>query len=155
VGFADVGVPIGHNLGVLRGLASGLSSYLSMLTTDPSLSPASEYAQTLQEEVRVINIRLNDIRFSDIAPPDTEAEEHARVHLEQTAADIIEDETLLEKKELESLEDMLSSMGTSSTVPSARPTMQSVVQIYDRLHSICKDLEVDINADTPSPFLRS
>ncbi|KAN0087842.1 hypothetical protein V8E55_006463 [Tylopilus felleus] len=70
-GFAEVGVPLGRELGNLRGVAAAIRSFLS------SQSPESLEL----EEIRSISSLLSTIQFSDIAPRDLEAEQHAKEHL--------------------------------------------------------------------------
>ncbi|KAF8999195.1 hypothetical protein BDZ89DRAFT_1051351 [Hymenopellis radicata] len=70
--FAQTGVPLGHQLGILRGTASVLVSVLSK----------QQGSSALLDDARSISSALANVRFSDIAPRDLEAEEHARQHLE-------------------------------------------------------------------------
>ncbi|KAH0832272.1 hypothetical protein J3R83DRAFT_13265 [Lanmaoa asiatica] len=70
-GFSNVGVPLGRELGNLRGAVAAIGSLLN------SQSPDSQEL----EELRTISSILSTIRFSDIAPRDLEAEQHAKEHL--------------------------------------------------------------------------
>ncbi|KAK1225988.1 hypothetical protein PQX77_000679 [Marasmius sp. AFHP31] len=135
-GFAQVGAPIGREVGLLRGIASGLVSYLSTSKGLPD--------QDVQlVEAREIAASLSNIRFSDIAPRDLEAEQHAREHLEMEGEDADDDtdvnEELAEKRRMEGLEDMLSQMtaGTHSMAgEQKRPTMEDVHRLKDRLQRL-------------------
>ncbi|KAG9315435.1 hypothetical protein JVU11DRAFT_3045 [Chiua virens] len=70
-GFADVGVPLGRELGKLRGVAAAIGSFLN-----------SQNPNSLDlEELHAISAILSTIHFSDIVPPDLEAEQHAKEHL--------------------------------------------------------------------------
>lgn len=123
-GFANVGVPIGRELGTLRGIASALIAFLSEDGHDPTLSEL--------EEARAIATALSQIRFSDIAPGDLEAEQHAREHLE----DINDDPAISQKRDMESLEDMLSHLAAGSgegTPRRTRPTREDVAKLKERL----------------------
>ena len=64
-------MPLGRELGNLRGAAAAIRSLLS------SQRPESQEL----EEIRSISSSLSTIRFSDIAPHDFEAEQHAKEHL--------------------------------------------------------------------------
>lgn len=95
------------------------------------------------EETRTIANQLANIRFSDIAPPDLEAEEHAREHMERTGEDMVMDsEELEEKKNVESLEDMLAGMSAGSRADDQprRPTMLDFEDLKKRLESVASQL---------------
>ncbi|KAG7447322.1 uncharacterized protein BT62DRAFT_892270 [Guyanagaster necrorhizus] len=130
-GFAQVGVPIGHELGLLRGIASVLAAFLSSATDQG------------QEEARSISSALSSIRFSDIAPRDLEAEEHAREHLEDGAPEL---EEIDEKKKMEDLEDMLNrlSAGKSLRADEARPTLEDLQHLRERLKNLMERLGLDV-----------
>ncbi|KAK0236914.1 hypothetical protein EDD85DRAFT_907735 [Armillaria nabsnona] len=127
-GFAQVGAPMGHELGLLRGIASVLTAFLSS-ASDPD-----------REEARSISSALSSIRFSDIAPRDLEAEEHAREHLEDGV------EEIEEKRKFEDLEDMLSrlSAGESITVDEGRPTLEDLQQLKERLKTLMERLGLEV-----------
>ncbi|KAG7098383.1 hypothetical protein E1B28_000341 [Marasmius oreades] len=135
-GFAQVGAPIGREIGLLRGVASGLVSYLS---TSKGLSD-----QDIQlVEAREIAAGLSGIRFSDIAPRDLEAEQHAREHLEMEGKDADDDmdinEELAEKRKMEGLEDMLSRLAAETHSPDGgqkRPTTEDVQRLKVRLQTL-------------------
>ncbi|EGN98029.1 hypothetical protein SERLA73DRAFT_26694, partial [Serpula lacrymans var. lacrymans S7.3] len=98
-GFASVGVPLGRKLGNLRGV---ISAVLSVLGSQPDSQPSAD----LLIEAREIAAALANIRFSDIAPPDLEAEQHAREHLDKDDLPLGAGEESEQKRKLESLEDM-------------------------------------------------
>ncbi|KAJ8074796.1 hypothetical protein PM082_019121 [Marasmius tenuissimus] len=136
IGFAQVGAPLGREIGLLRGIASGLVSYLSTSKGLPDQDPQLV-------EAREIAAALSNIRFSDIAPRDLEAEQHAREHLEMEGEDADDDmdvnEELAEKRKMEGLEDLLSQMtaGTHSTIgKQRRPTVEDVHRLKDRLRTL-------------------
>lgn len=105
-GFADVGVPLGRELGNLRGAVAALGSFLK-----------SQEPDSLElEELRSISSVLSAIRFSDIAPPDLEAEQHAREHLD------LDDRTVVEN----------TPSGTE-TVPRKSQKMEDVAKLKERL----------------------
>ena len=129
-GFATIGVPIGRELGSLRGIASALTAFLS---------DASEL-----QEVRAISASLSQIRFSDIAPRDIEAEQHAREHIDD-APGIAQTEELSQKRDMENLEDMLSqlSAGPRDCTPT-RPTREDVAKLRERLALLSKRHALDL-----------
>ncbi|KIL64361.1 hypothetical protein M378DRAFT_126775 [Amanita muscaria Koide BX008] len=132
-GFAQVGAPLGRELGVLRGIASALVGFLSS-----SKAPSSSLI-----EARDIAAQLSKVRFSDIAPPDLEAEAHAREHLanEDDAAEVDVPEEVVEKQKMERLEDMLEGMSASSDgTRIARPTVDDVRILKERLYALCSSI---------------
>ncbi|TFK71557.1 hypothetical protein BDN72DRAFT_764773 [Pluteus cervinus] len=140
-GFAQVGAPIGHQLGFLRGLASGLNSYLK------SAKPqgGADDNERLVAEIRQITSNLSDIRFSDIMPPDLEAEEHARQHLVQEGEAMDESEEIAEKKNVERIEDMFASLSAGANPDRlTRPTTQDLHRLSQQLKSICTRLNFNI-----------
>ncbi|KAK0431678.1 hypothetical protein EV421DRAFT_1911660 [Armillaria borealis] len=130
-GFAQVGAPIGHELGLLRGIASVLTAFLSS-TSDPD-----------REEAQSISSALSSIRFSDIASRDLEAEEHAREHLEDGVS---EPEEIEEKRKIEDLEDMLNrlSAGKSIKADEGRPTLEDLQQLKERLKTLMERLSLEV-----------
>ena len=142
-GFANVGAPIGRQLGILRGIASALLSSLRSSASDPQKA-------TAVEQLREIASQLGAIRFSDIAPPDLEAERHAREHLgdrrleeaDETEASVPEE--VQDKRAIESLEDMLAQMGSGST-PTKRPSIDDVNELQKRLLAICRQLGLSLH----------
>ncbi|KAF9517172.1 hypothetical protein BS47DRAFT_1339882 [Hydnum rufescens UP504] len=102
-GFETYGVPIGREIGMLRGLASALLIFLSREDKDNHPDPRDARqkesptgvpeAERPEEQVRVwldpTNIRtevteivraLADVRLASLIPPDVEAIEHAKEH---------------------------------------------------------------------------
>lgn len=127
-GFAEVGVPIGRELGHLRGIAAALLAFLS--------SDATEHAHLMQQ-VREIDARLLAVHFRDIAPRDEEAERHAREHgLDDR--DLGLDESMVGQNDVEDLVDGLARMNTGSrTVTLQKPTMEDIMRLKDALGGIC------------------
>jgi hypothetical protein len=139
-GFADIGAPLGRELGVLRGTSSAVLSFVTS-------SPANALKNNVIAEARDIAAQLSNVRFSDIAPRDLDAEEHARQHLLSDPEDIVTNEELMEKRQVEGLEDMLSKLtaGGSGGMGQGRPTMDDVRRLKDRLETLCR--EVGLNLD--------
>ncbi|GJE85540.1 Yae1 family protein [Phanerochaete sordida] len=134
-GFAQTGAPLGRNLGLLRGFSSSIASFLS----SSSAQDLADRAQLL-EEVRAISSALSNVRFSDIVPPDMQAIEHAKEHLED-AEDVVTSEELQEKRNMESLEDLMNRMGAApSAKQTDRPTAEDVAQLEQRLHALAHTL---------------
>ncbi|KAJ3838056.1 hypothetical protein F5878DRAFT_652273 [Lentinula raphanica] len=143
-GFATVGVPIGREIGILRGVISALLSYVSLHGEN---LPGGE--STLIE-VRSIASQLSNIRFADIAPRDLEAEEHAREHLEMVDEDAeTENEELVQKRAMEGLEDMLASLGSGPDphfpAQQRKPTMEDVGTLKERTLSLCALMKLDVH----------
>ena len=133
-GFAQVGAPLGRELGILRGVASALVSFLAS-----SGSPPSTLANA-----RDISAQLASVRFSDIAPPDLEAEAHAREHLDDGESydiDIDMPDELAEKRKLEKLEDMLAGMTANEHKGGTiRPTIEDVGMLKEGLYALCETI---------------
>ena len=154
-GFAKVGAPIGRELGIPRGLSSAL---LASLSRPPSSSastgsvPSAFDAAALADELREIAAALANVRFSDIAPPDLEAIAHAREHLESSnvmdqdddAADLTDpaklNEEIKDKRDIESLEDLMAQMGSSNAAAPARPTADDVARLKERILGVASRL---------------
>ncbi|KAI0720541.1 hypothetical protein C8T65DRAFT_567670 [Cerioporus squamosus] len=160
-GFARVGAPIGRELGILRGLCSALLAFLArpVPASSPFSSSQHSHDSALANEVREIAAALANVRFSDIAPPDLDAIAHAREHLESSntmdedddAADLTDpaklNEEIKDKRDMESLEDLMARMGapgtTSSVSPApARPTANDVARLKERLMGIAQGLRL-------------
>ena len=128
---------MGRQIGHLRGMASALFALLST----PSFAPQNGNKEELLREARAISSDLAEIRFSDIAPPDLQAEQHAREHLESADAEerdfeVEMSDEVKQKRDLENLEDMMTRMGagaTTSAVDKTRPTMSDVEKLAGRL----------------------
>lgn len=145
-GFAQTGVPIGRRIGLLRGTSSVLLSILTSQAPLPHILAPER--NNLATEARDISSRLNEIRFSDIAPPDLDAEQHAREHLDSAEGDdrdmdIDLSDELTSKREVESLEDMMNRMGAgslSAAEKKGRPTTEDVAQLAERLVNLANRL---------------
>jgi hypothetical protein len=141
-GFAHVGAPLGHELGVLRGIASALLSFLPM---NSSHRPEQE---AMIIEARDIASQLANIRFVDIAPRDLEAEEHARQHMETDDSELEMDEEVAEKRKMEELEDMLAQLTAGTNTGqnrSGRPTAEDTRLLKARLQVLTQALGLSIN----------
>ncbi|KZT28873.1 hypothetical protein NEOLEDRAFT_1145623 [Neolentinus lepideus HHB14362 ss-1] len=101
-GFAQDGAPLGRELGLLRGACAALVSFLAASTDDNA---------GVLREARDISAQLANVRFSDIAPRDEEAEQHAREHLAEEEDEIGMEmqggEEAAERRRMERLEDMM------------------------------------------------
>ncbi|KAF9028049.1 hypothetical protein BDZ89DRAFT_951722 [Hymenopellis radicata] len=137
--FAEIGVPLGRELGRLRGTAAVVVSVLS--------KQQLEGPSALLDEARSISSALANVRFSDIAPRDLEAEEHARQHLEMEAEEDVPEE-VDQKRRMEGLEDMLNRLSAgaiTSTAETSRPTMDDVHALKDRLDKLIQQMGLNIN----------
>ncbi|KAI0027742.1 hypothetical protein K488DRAFT_60556 [Vararia minispora EC-137] len=125
-GYAFVGIPLGHELGFLRGQASALHTILST-------SPAPDCIQVV--EARAIMDGLAVVRFTDIAPRDLEAEQHAREHLEMMDETMDENLGLVERRRTEQVEDKMRVLSAGPGIPkdSRRPTVDDVKALKKRL----------------------
>lgn len=140
MGFANVGVPIGRELGLLRGASSVVLAFLN------KSSGISEKAQMLAE-AQEISSQLSRVRFSDIIPRDLEAEAHAREHLEAEGVELDMNEEIADKREVEGLEDLLANLSADngkSRERHARPTMDDVQFLKDRLRLLTNRLDLRI-----------
>lgn len=164
-GFAQVGAALGRKIGLLRGVVAALTSFLSnpKFAVDSGSSSSSITVQDdttreqLLHEAREISSALNEIRFSDIAPPDLEAQKHAREHLlssrehqntnddHLTKMDLDMDleidlgDEIAHKRDIEKLEDLFTQMDPGSVSSGGkskkkeRPTLEDVGVLEDRL----------------------
>lgn len=109
----------------MRGVISAIASYLSSNGLGESTAIVT---------AREISSSLAGVRFSDIVPVDYEAEQHAREHLDADDP-IRQSEELLQKREMEGLEDMLQKLTASSANgPShSRPTREDVSCMKERI----------------------
>jgi len=117
-GYSKTGFPIGRELGVLRGVAANLLAYLTASNNSSSSTSSSgampngtpsdgnDQASLVGETRNIVRL-LGKIRLVDLAPRDLEAEEHARSHGEEIELPM----ELQDKRDMESLEDSLESMG--------------------------------------------
>ena len=159
-GFAQVGVPLGRELGILRGLCSALLAVLGRAQPHSSQLPSHGFAESgaLLAEVRDIAARLADVRLSDIASLDPEAVAHAREHLADAAMSVDNpndedddedvdpaalNEEIRDKRDMEGLEDLMARMGAGAgpaPAPRARPTAEDVARLRDRLMAVAQSL---------------
>ncbi|KAF9011209.1 hypothetical protein BDQ17DRAFT_1233860 [Cyathus striatus] len=137
-GFAEIGAPLGRDIGILRGIASALFALLS----------ATPGKEDMLNEARDISSQLSRIRFSDIVPRDLEAEEHARQHLESDEYGLDVNEGIADKRDMEGLEDMLAKLSagaTMSTSDKSRPKMDDVRLLKERLGALTQRIGIDVN----------
>lgn len=111
------------------------SALLSFIT---SQSPETPEEHSLAKEARDVVSQLSSIRFTDIAPRDLEAEEHARQHLEDDDAGLDVNEELAEKRKMEGLEDMLARLTAGSTQSNGQRnlSMDDVTLLKGRLDNL-------------------
>ncbi|KAJ3547238.1 hypothetical protein NMY22_g1731 [Coprinellus aureogranulatus] len=139
-GFADTGAPIGREVGRMRGVSSALLALLS--------KGSISYPESTASELRDIASKLTEIRFSDICPPDLEAEAHAREHRQAEGEGLVMDlEELEDKNQIESLEDMLAGMSASGVERSKpqRPSMEDFKALKQRLEEVVKQMGLQIH----------
>ncbi|EIN12689.1 hypothetical protein PUNSTDRAFT_97504 [Punctularia strigosozonata HHB-11173 SS5] len=139
-GFAQVGVPLGRQVGLLRGRAAALLSFLSVSGTSDS-----EHLHAARD----IANKLGSIRFSDIAPRDLEAEQHAKEHLDSykgsadADTDLGENEELADKRAMEGLEDLMANMSSARPAASSgRPSLEDLPQLEKQLDDLCLHLGI-------------
>jgi len=142
-GFADIGAPLGRELGHLRGISSAI---LALLHSSTTLNEQQQQSST--QDAQEISSQLSNIRFSDIMPRDLEAEEHARQHLEEEGVEIDVHEKIAAKRDMEGIEDMLANLtagmnptGTATT----RPSVDDVRILKDRLKVLSDRLNLQID----------
>lgn len=110
---------------------------------------STESSSAYISEARDIATRLAEVRFSDIAPRDLEAEQHAREHLESYGEELGENEDVAGKRKVEQLEDMMNQL-TASTGAGAvingrkRPGMEDVKALQARLEVLGAVAGVDV-----------
>ncbi|KAF6749714.1 hypothetical protein DFP72DRAFT_912499 [Ephemerocybe angulata] len=143
-GFAVTGAPLGRDIGRIRGISSALLALTNKGTLSLSSTPGA------LDELPDIAAQLADIRFSDIVPPDLEAEEHAREHMRMEGEALemdSESEELKDKKDVEGLEDLLAGMSASGNGKERRPqrpTMQDFEVVKRRLEALVGTLGLQI-----------
>ncbi|KDR78291.1 hypothetical protein GALMADRAFT_1311677 [Galerina marginata CBS 339.88] len=141
VGYATVGVPIGRNLGLLRGMTFVLLAFLKDSVDIPERSQMIAEAQD-------ISFQLSRIRFSDIMPRDIEAEDHAREHLEAKGEELDPNEEIAARRDMEGIEDMLANLSSGNGKTkngSSRPTIEDLQTLKSRLNLLSGRLELDVN----------
>jgi len=140
-GFANVGVPIGQELGVLRGVSSVILSFLKQ-------SAGFTGHEELASEAEDVASQLSRIRFSDVIPRDLEAEEHARQHMDAEGVALDVNEEIAAKRDLEGIEDMLADLTAGngkSKGAGERPTIDDLRTLKERLMLLSKRLDLGIN----------
>lgn len=139
-GFATVGVPLGERVGTLRGIAAGVIAVLRLkdaLTTNPSLFA----------EAQAIARGLDQIRYSDIVPPDRLAEEHNKLH---------EDEAVTirasEPNQSDEMDDISAAFSTLATKDSAvtkerrrQEALTELQKLQERLEGTLHELGVTLS----------
>ncbi|KIJ49146.1 hypothetical protein M422DRAFT_161854 [Sphaerobolus stellatus SS14] len=124
-GYASVGAPLGQEVGTLRGMANALKAFLS--TKDMQDTPELE---SLKKEITEISNGLSRLQLTDLAPPDLEAEAHAREHLE--------DENAAEKVKALNVEE---SLGRGHE----RPAMEEMKRLRGRLIDVLGRVGLEVN----------
>ncbi|EPQ54949.1 hypothetical protein GLOTRDRAFT_130096 [Gloeophyllum trabeum ATCC 11539] len=157
--FARVGVPLGRQLGVLRGTCAALVAFLASSSSSSSSSPSDPTArmevQTYLEEAREIQTQLARVRFSDVDPGDEEAERHAREHAGEDEGLGVEMEMVggdegAERRRVEAVEDMLERMGVDGREGErgkgrGRPTVGDVRRLRERLEGLLESVGVEVD----------
>jgi len=128
---------MGRELGSMRGVVSAIASFLSSNGQGESTAIVT---------AREISSSLAGIRFSDIVPVDHEAEQHAREHLDADDDPIGQSEELLQKREIEGLEDMLQRLTANpANGPSqGRPTREDMVRMKERILVLSRQLSLHV-----------
>ncbi|TFK29188.1 hypothetical protein FA15DRAFT_664511 [Coprinopsis marcescibilis] len=141
-GFEVTGAPLGRQVGRARGMAAALLALLS--------DGSNPFDEELVAEAREIASHLGTIRFSDIVPPDLEAEEHARQHRLAEGEEMDVNEDIQAKRDVEGLEDLVFRMGTSEVTgkrrKEARPTMEDFNSLVLRMNNITEHLELEVHS---------
>jgi hypothetical protein len=130
-GYANVGAPLGRKLGLLLGLSS---SILSLLTS-PSYGLKHEH---LLNEMRDIAMQLSNVRLTDIAPPDLEAEAHERLHLEESNTP---------EMEVHQSAEVPSTETDGSPESHGRPTVEDITHLWSRLEAVIGLLGFAVDLD--------
>jgi Essential protein Yae1, N terminal len=81
-GFATIGVPLGRQLGILRGTVNALLASLQLAKPLVFLGnlQIEDIREPIVKDLQMLSQRLGNIRLKDIAPRDLQAEAHAREH---------------------------------------------------------------------------
>lgn len=131
-GFAEVGAPLGREIGILRGLAVGC---LSILSSSNPIIGETDRNDNLITEIRQIVQQLGRIRLSDIEPPDLEAEAHAMEHLKKQGEEVELSERIKDMNDIEGLEDAFEALRTSpmNSEREARSGMREMMELKGKL----------------------
>lgn len=87
-GFAGYGAPSGRDIGTLRGVAAALLFYMHNIpaSKDPDTEQGDTTTrverETQQKEAKMIVSELATVKLLDVLPPDVEALEHAKDHVD-------------------------------------------------------------------------
>ncbi|KAG6829033.1 hypothetical protein H0H87_012820 [Tephrocybe sp. NHM501043] len=139
-GFANVGAPLGRDLGLIRGQSSALLSFL-ISAPATALGIPEDAKEASVKEAREIASQLGNIRYSDIEPRDLEAEQHAKEHLEAEGQEMEVHEDIEKRKQMETVEDMLAGLSASGDANAPeRPTMEDVINLRARLQMLVSGL---------------
>lgn len=133
-------MPIGHELGLLRGVSSVILSFLKQ-------TAGFAGHDQLASEAEDVASQLSRIRFSDVMPRDLDAEEHARQHMEAEGVALDVNEEIAAKRDLEGIEDMLADLtaGNGKSKKSGdRPTIDDVRMLKERLVLLSERLDLGI-----------
>lgn len=133
-GYSQKGVPLGREVGHLRGISASLLAYLAsdaFPATRISQDERTEYTERTRELVR----RLGKFRVADLAGPDLEAEQHAREHGE----DVVIPQEVQDQRDMDSLEDSLAGMnGAGSSAVASKGDTKTP---YQELQECKEDLK--------------
>lgn len=124
------GAPLGRQLGVLRGMVTGLSAILQNMKPSQAFpgSPMDDQEILhIRNELQELSLRLNNLRLKDIAPRDSEAEAHAREHMDV---------------EKEDTDDALANAIMDLGVTERPDGMKELVTIQERLQNITERLGI-------------
>lgn len=160
-GFAQAGAPRGHELGLLRGLASALLLHLSrtQIQTQAQTQTQTHTEKQGQEQakakaaaavhvLREIVDALAVVRFTDIAPPPPREEaDHLHMHMHLHGADAGE----REEGEEEDEEGQWSSTGLGPSAHStSKTTIEDVRALRVKLETLLREagLKVDLNLES-------
>jgi hypothetical protein len=135
-------VPIGRELGLLRGIATVVLHHLNDMSTDGAHRDAA------RAEVHEIAAQLARVRFSDIVPRDLDAEAHARQHMEADGTPLAVHDEIAAKRDVEGMEDMLADMTAGNGKArgaTMRPTMDDVRALGVRLSALSQSIGLGID----------
>jgi len=144
-GFANVGAPLGREIGVLRGTASAAMSFLSSSLSRVGVHPETVVFERCKGEVRNIADGLARIHLADLAPRDLHAEEHARERMENETAG----EALIKvgpsangSDPVRAVEYRLAAL--DGEVSASRPAVEELKRLRVRLSNVLGEVGLDI-----------
>lgn len=144
-GFADVGAPLGRDLGIIRGQSSAILAFIISASPD-ILGVSKDEQEAILNEAREIAAQLGNVRYSDIEPRDLEAEQHAREHLEMDGEEMEVNDDIEKRRQMEGVEDMLARLSAGTeTKTTGRPTEGDVLQLKVRLTALSGRLGLSVN----------